>query len=208
MRRLDRNKVPEPLCLQEHKNRSTDNWDDVSHSERKEIRAALREMQDSLCAYCESSVETDNSCHIEHFRSRDDFHKLIFEWSNLFLSCNSKDSCGHHKDKQGQKYEANELINPCKDNPDDFLKFYSNGCVEPRDKNSKKATETIRVFKLNSPRLINARRNVIRSLESQFNISILADIPESELLAYFEAMLSQSQPYKTAIRHVFFEAPA
>lgn len=195
MRKLDRTKVPAPPCLNEYD--KGQNWNQIKPEHKQQIRDALTLMQGRHCAYCERLRKDEE---IEHFRPKNRFPQLTFEWSNLFLACKFEDSCGKHKDHAVRNYSPDDLIDPCIDDPDEFLKFYSDGHVQPvrgaSPEKEHRAKETIRVFNLNSPSLVNARRNFLRQYADRTAFESLSDED-------YEAMLLdiyQKEPFPTALR--------
>lgn len=165
MHKLDR-PYPGPSVLQKAKTEGLA-WDEFH--EKEEVQLALSVMQNNRCAYCESSLKIGEG-HIEHFRrkNKDWFPALTFEWSNLFYSCMRNGSCGCHKDRPGvlAKDQLDLLIDPCVDNPEDFLVFTADGNVSPRsglsEADHKRAVLTIDVFNLRHPDLKCARANEIK----------------------------------------------
>jgi uncharacterized protein (TIGR02646 family) len=177
MHRLVRPKPP-PRALEEAKSRGLREWEELGPAARREIRTSLGEMQGWLCAYCEAKVEDEGSratggekrgsgCHVEHWEKRADNKERQFDWKNLFLSCNSERHCGKDKDKLKDESRPNYelLIDPCEEDPEDYLRFDSSGRVSVWEKIPeelrRKAEETIRVFNLNEPGLVNRRKGVI-----------------------------------------------
>lgn len=210
MRRLNRNDAVVPVCLAEFQP-PEHSWNDVGHC-KAEIRACLEQMQGRRCAYCEGSLDVLGH-HIEHFRRkhRDHFPHLTFAWANLYMSCNQPDSCGHYKDHGAGAYDVNELIDPCFEDPDNFLRFRSDGTISIRHGLSaadrRKGEETLRVFNLhpNWGRLRNMRMAALANYlflvdeASGFEPTELQDLFNEELLA------AASLPFFTAIRHVLTE---
>jgi uncharacterized protein (TIGR02646 family) len=189
MHKLDRTAIEEPECLGSYDFR-TQYWDDLAPPCKASIRTALLRMQGTpvdpsnpgtqdpdfigfRCAYCEGQVR--HEAHIDHFRRKSQSHpngypELTFAWKNLFLSCGSRDHCGRYKDQgSGESYEAEDLIKPDEHDPDDYLYFHSTGEVRVRGTKSgvteaerRRASETIRVFNLNSTRLQGARARAVQ----------------------------------------------
>lgn len=160
-RKLGRDDTPKGL----HYKHGRDQWggDIPNKEERSDIWKALGMMQKCRCAYCEATITADDR-HIEHFASRDDYPKGTFEWSNLFGSCDQKESCGEYKDQGGKPYNWRDLIKPDVDDPDDYFLFSTDGNIAPlaglsKDK-LKRAVETLRVFNLNRDGLRWARQKV------------------------------------------------
>ena len=65
---------------------------------REAIRDDLLIKQKFQCAYCESKITKEKST-IEHINPRSKSPKLECEYSNIVLSCQSKDSCDKFKDR-------------------------------------------------------------------------------------------------------------
>ena len=212
MHRLQRPSGPPELA--EAPARGASHWNDLEPHERAAIRRALKAMQEDRCAYCEGILK--DRCHIDHFRKRSDFPRRTFDWANLYLSCNVPHHCAHHKDNlhgdDAPRYD--DLIDPCRDDPEDFLVFLSDGSITPRehlgDNERRRAIETIRVFQLNHPALVFARRNIVRQLRSSVSAVPGNRAPSSsprsndqpdptvlEIRAYFE----QECPHATACYH-------
>ena len=68
-------------------------WDDLGSSERQRIRNSLTQDFGEVCAYCEqfcyrpSGSPKPNDESIDHFRPRDHFRELQFDWLNLVYAC-------------------------------------------------------------------------------------------------------------------------
>lgn len=55
MHKLDRSAVAEPACLASY-SYPQHTWEDVSSSDKSQIRNSLKKMQDCRCAYCEGPI--------------------------------------------------------------------------------------------------------------------------------------------------------
>lgn len=210
MRKLDRSAVPAPPCLANYKH-GVHTWKDAE-DDRPQIRAHLEQLQGRRCAYCEGDLDALGQ-HIEHFRSRSRFPKLTFEWANLFWSCSQDDSCGHYKDAKGRRYQPEDLVNPCVDDPDKYFRFRSNGTIDLRpglsEKDQKRARETLRVFNLDPEhgRLRSMRERAIKSYR-KLEPNILDTLMEFDPLdraAFIAAEVARTagDPFCTVIRHYF-----
>jgi uncharacterized protein (TIGR02646 family) len=209
MRKLDRTAVPPPPCLAEYKH-GRDRWDETVN--RPEIRAHLNRMQGRRCAYCEGPLD-DHKQHIEHFRTRSRFPKLMFEWRNLYLSCAQVDSCGIYKDHSAGAHDPDDLIDPCIDDPDRFFRFYSNGAIKVRQglspADARRAHETLRVFNLNPEHgSLRARRQRAAKDYLARDPRILDDLrefSEDDRRDYIAEELRRTadEPFSTVIRHLF-----
>jgi uncharacterized protein (TIGR02646 family) len=184
-------------------------WKDLAPDDRKEIREALEEMQGRRCAYCEGDLDNLGQ-HIEHFRQRARFPGDMFQWRNLFWSCECLDSCGKHKDSCSP-YLASDLIDPSQEDPERFFLFISDGSISVRANISaqeqKRAVETLRIFNLNPAhgRLRRMRQMAVSGyLDSAKEISELAQFFSiNEVQKFFadEVAEASKYPFSTAIKH-------
>ena len=88
-----------------------------------EIKAALKAMFHSKCAYCESYIEHVSDSHIEHYRPKSKFPDLTFDWENLLLSCGKCNSTKYKGDRFPETSAGGPYINPCTDLPGDHFQF-------------------------------------------------------------------------------------
>lgn len=207
-------RTQEPSELTQARADGIPDWDHFPGEARKAVRDELLLMQNFRCAYCErklhdaSSEEEDKwDGHIEHFRrkARDFYPELTFVWDNLFYSCKTGATCGrykdHHIDNPEQKEHYNLLIDPCKDNPEDFLAFDDRGNIFVRsnlsEEDKKRAEFTMKVFRLDDTVLTQERRACLKKHEWMKNYPV-EDI--KNYLAYL-----RDEPFVTAIFHYFGE---
>ncbi|MBM7344698.1 retron Ec78 anti-phage system effector HNH endonuclease PtuB [Pantoea coffeiphila] len=174
----------------------------------------LLEMQGEFCAYCECSL---NRKHIEHFRSRDEFTALTFEWGNLFGSCGDTKAggwqrCGIYKDNGAGQYHPDHLIKPDDDNPDDYLLFLTSGQVVPAKGIDEikllKAQETIRVFNLNGDSALLGRRKKALSFimeEVKELYDAYDELGEEQWREFLddEVNASKNKEFSTALKHAW-----
>lgn len=211
MHKLDRASTASPMCLSNYCH-SVHNWDAVTAQDKQAIRTSLEQLQGNRCAYCESAVYSDS--HIEHFRRKNILHfpELTFEWSNLFLSCNSQKHCGHYKDRPSvTPYDPASLVKPDDDDPDAFFYFHSSGEVRARSGLSSvqqiRSDETIRVFNLNCSALQEARRRALRAYERREPkiLEALMGFSPKDREAFIndEIRATADDPHCTVIRHFF-----
>lgn len=213
MHRLDKATVPTPSCLvtppSERRYATLKSW------EMAEIRSALLTLQAHRCAYCErrTGEHKDYDGHVEHFLNQAGHEHLALDWDNLFWSCKDERTCGKNKDQcrntHGalRRFVAADLINPGRDDPEDYLLFVSDGTVKPRPHlegdDLRRAEETIRVFQLNeSACLVKCRQDAIRPFLATVN-QLLDDAPQI-LVPYVKRMLAEhaDAPLGTAIQHI------
>lgn len=213
MHKLDRTTVPTPTCLGNYSH-PTHTWNDIG-PDKPQVRAGLEAMQRTRCAYCEGPLYDGG--HIEHFRRKRHHPGLTFSWSNMFLSCDASDHCGHYKDRAGAlPYSPNHLVKPDVDDPDRYLFFHSSGEVRVREglsqQDQNRANETIRVFHLDCGALVGARRRTIRQYERRepgildFLISLCDEKLRNQFLGD-ELAATQHEPHWTVIRHLLEKAP-
>jgi uncharacterized protein (TIGR02646 family) len=210
MHRLNRGAVPVPSALV---NPPPDlRYDHLQTSEKAEIRSALLQIQGQRCAYCERRTgDSKDDGHIEHFRGQAKNRDRDVDWSNLFWSCNDEKTCGKHKDKCDRgtgpqaKFDPNDLLDACVDDPERFLLFVVDGTVRPRpglsDAERRRAEETLRVFQLAvSPYLRRMREDALRPYIGA--VDVLRSAGPQLLVDYVRKELSklESAPFATAIK--------
>ena len=86
----------------------------------------------------------------------------------MFFSCHKHDSCGIYKDNQAGEFKLADIIDPSRENPEDFFQYDSQGNILPRkdltNAQRKRAEETIRIFNLNCPRLKSIRLKAVEAV--------------------------------------------
>lgn len=222
MHKLDRAAIAPPICLAAYDYR-TQNWEDLASECKRQLRAALVQMQGIpgvttpdaneyglRCAYCEGTIFHEG--HIEHFRRKNPAHhpELTFAWPNLFLACGAHMHCGHYKDRRGAPaYNPAQLIKPDEHDPEHYLHFHSSGEVRVRgglDANdAQRASETIRVFGLADRALAGARAKVLNIYKKRVmaDLDELVDWPHEDRQAYLTEEIEATcyEPYATTIHH-------
>ncbi len=168
-------------CLE----KDADGWDQLDKecgkdgSEiKKRLHDHLVKEQSYLCIYCERKIYLKTGkeyllCgHIEHIRPKDEFKSLVFEYSNLSISCDglncdaktSEDcinirrqndklekgiSCGHRK---SNKYDKELFLNPFEEkNIESFFVYYS-------DRENSKESKGILISESENPERIQKAR--------------------------------------------------
>ncbi len=164
----------------------------------------------SVCSYCESSIVDHAHGHIEHFRPKNRFPALTFEWENLYLSCMANSHCGHYKDSAAAPhYDPDRLIAPDTDDPGEYLVFHASGEVGVRpgitaDK-TERAQLTITVLNLDETTLRARRRATLLSYRDIIGSELdeISGWPAEERDEYLrgEIEASRGAEYSTAIRH-------
>jgi len=215
MHKLTRTTQP-PACLKKYQ-QGTDNWSSVTSDDKDDIWIKLDAMQQHRCAYCEATIKTErvnSNSHIEHFRQRraHSYPQGTFLWSNIFGSCNRRDSCGKHKDGL-PPYKHQDLIKMDDEDPEDFLEFLPDGNVVPIkglsavDKH--RAEETIRIFNLNGALRQIRETEIIGYGQTAAEFAIYAaEFDEAEWLPLLQDELRKIKdlPFTTAIKHLILPA--
>lgn len=215
MRKLERK--AKPACLGNYRH-GKDNWNGTSKSCRDEIWLHIEKMQGTFCAYCESRLHVRKR-HIEHFFRKDDEPKKIFDWDNIFGSCNHSDSCGRYKDHKAKSINLLKVCKPDSMNPSNYFIFASDGKISLKagleSYEAEIALNTIKVFNLNdSPKLVGKRREAMRAELSVFESYLqevngldmdedadIYNVLEQERLTNL-AKINDAE-HSTALRHVW-----
>ena len=174
-----------------------------------QLSVSLYEAQKHCCAYCECQLKHPSipkTSHIEHLERQSDNPNRIFDWSNMFLSCDNNDSCGIFKDESKPRivFNAQDIVDPSYEDPQDFFQYDVLGRISPRDDISSvsqhRAQETIRVFNLNSPRLCNIRKRIASfalSYQDKNDEDIdffLQNIRNADCLSVYYTLLGRRMP--------------
>jgi TIGR02646 family protein len=186
MKRIDKQQAPEFFTEFVRKN-SPQQWNDITPV-RTKLRQCLREEQQLCCAYTEVNLPDSGKCHIDHFKTRNLFPELTFDYNNLLVSCNHETYGAKHKDKRiKNKEDYTDLINPVEESSDEYIEYTFLGDVEARN-NSAKGKKTIEYFNLNEKYLVERRKTVL------IGLSQLKGFTKDEMIVLFgefESMIRQ-----------------
>ena len=131
---------------------------DKSRYRHREIKSSILEETFEKCAYCESKVTHTYPGDIEHIFPKRKRPDLFVTWSNLTLGCRV---CNARK---GDYYnEAEPLINPYIDDPEEFLSFH--GALVFHSPGSIKGESTLLLLDLSRTALIERRTERINSIK-------------------------------------------
>lgn len=164
------------------KKNKTAGWEAFSNPTGKthelylKCREELLAQQKGLSAYTERYLR-NKKLHIDHFRKRDLFPTLKFEWKNLIVDERDNHDYGAgHKDKvvtDVADYER--LIDPVAEDPCDYLTYLMNGEIVPKrglkESDRAKAEFTIRAFNLNAPSLQKRRSDLLADVTNCLSLS-------------------------------------
>lgn len=92
-----------------------------------EIRQKLMQMTGERCSYCDGFLNRESRGTVDHFRPKETFPELAFDWYNLLAAC---DLCQSHK-----LSKFDELLLKPDEQDYSFTRYYvlnySSGAVEP-----------------------------------------------------------------------------
>lgn len=217
MKGLHRGPAPPSLAGFRH---GAHTWSDVKSDHRQDIWRCLDAMQRGLCAYCEGRLESLGR-HIDHHCRKSRHPRMTFLWSNLFGSCDRNDSCGHFKDRPGgAPYTCDQLLDPCTEDPDEFLVIRDSGRIEARsglaEAERTRAETTLRVLNLNLDQhyggrsLCAERRRVLEFFLAREPdiLEALSDWNEDDRTAYVQSEIdiAAQTEFGSIVRH-FFQRP-
>lgn len=89
----------------------------------KDVKADLKDMFSSKCAYCESHVTHVDYGEIEHYKPKSKFPDSCFDWDNLLLGCSICNGVLFKGAKFPEAIDGGPFVNPVKENPNDFFEF-------------------------------------------------------------------------------------
>jgi uncharacterized protein (TIGR02646 family) len=162
----------------------------------KTVKEALISAQHKKCCFCERLIGSDGD--VEHFRPKQAYRQkageklqypgyywLAYEWDNLYLSCapcnqrhkknlfplvNPAERAANHK--QSITQEQPLLIDPGKENPEDFISFRGEMPFSIND--NSKGVATIKFLKLGERALPDARLQQLQKLRALHRIVLKA----------------------------------
>lgn len=150
-------KIKDKLTKQFDLDRNKDVWN------QPYIKAALEQMSNTKCAYCECDLKKEsNYMQVEHFKPKSLFPTLVVEWDNLLPACQRCNGA-----KRDFYDEVDGLIHPVFDEPREFISFLSDSATLSY-KNTKGKNSILKI-KLNDPRVWCEREKVIKQLEKSLD---------------------------------------
>ena len=191
MRYIHKSEEPESFKAWKALAKTTPNWgySYLQNPEKRELHEALLGEQGHICCYCGMRI-TLTSSHIEHLKPQSTPDPdLSVEYTNLLASCQREREprkpihCGVAKDNW---YEEDLMVSPVKPNCTDFFIYTDDGQILETNTPEKKAaaTTTIDKLRLNIPKLIAMRKEVIKNLLA--DIDELTDEERLKLVQGFE----------------------
>ena len=129
----------------------------------------LTDEQNQLCGYTEIYINELEECHIDHYKKREFFSELTFDWDNLIVATKDDDFGANFKDNKYsrngiQRSEYADIYNPVID--DILFEYDEFGAIIKKDEKIKK---TVEVFNLNCESLKRRRADIISTIRSLKN---------------------------------------
>jgi uncharacterized protein (TIGR02646 family) len=128
-----------------------------------EFYNALGEITAFHCSYCDEFPIDQRVKQIDHFKPVSSFLHLVYEWSNLYMSC-----VGCNTSKLAQYNDL--LLRPDAEDyvaNDYFLFDTMTGIIEINETKGKeyveRAMETIKIFDLNNPSIVEKRLKAVNN---------------------------------------------
>ncbi len=154
-------------------------------AEKMILKNQLLGMQSFCCAYCGAKLTTKEQFgFIEHFERREGKIRTTYDWSNLFVSCKSCESCGIWKDMEGKHIPLSQVLKPDERSVIGRFKYLPDGRVASTEEEDAEVEATIEVFNLNTPKLVSRRKKLIEGLVSVLQVYAAGQTDE-ELAAWF-----------------------
>lgn len=126
---------------------------------QEDVKDTLEKMYKKHCCYCESVVGVSSYGRIEHLKpkSNSQFYQYTFDWDNLHWCC---EICNTSYKKAQWDFQY-PILDPSKDEIDNFLKLnLTTGEYEAME-NNRRAQTTINHTGLNRNNLVKARRRIV-----------------------------------------------
>ncbi len=169
------------------------------------VKNSLRNAQSGKCCYCERYEEIGD---VEHFRPKDNYYWLAYDWENLLFSCpKCNRSFKRTKFPLGSEYQTNNhhndiskeiplLINPYNENPEKHIEYKG---FTPIGKDIKGKT-TIETIGLDRPFLDQRRMQIYKLLKQTFQAMQNNTSKKTELENLIQEYTSESSEYSLMIR--------
>ncbi|MCD6259664.1 MAG: hypothetical protein J7J31_08705, partial [Helicobacteraceae bacterium] len=128
-------------------------------------------------------------CHVDHYKKREFFSELIFDWNNLVVATKDDNFGANFKDNSYriQREEYSEIYNPVVDD----IPFEYNQWGEIIEKDGK-TKRTIEIFNLNCESLKRRRADIITTIQAlKKDCASIDDIRSSFDEAGFSSVIEQ-----------------
>ena len=172
MRRIVKTEPYTPFSNFVHRNHPQ-NWSDLPFEIKNDTKKyILYNEQNGLSGYTEKPVTKKS--HIDHYIKRDLNPGLTFDWNNLIVDeindlygARFKDTQIHHLN------QYTNILNPVTDDVHLLFYYSQTGRIDPHpnltDLERVKAKNTIDIFNLNHPDLVNKRKSIFKNIQDYQN---------------------------------------
>lgn len=186
---------PFPPLLDFVQRSHTQNWEDLPYEIKNSSKEYILTIeQNGLSGYTEKPLK--RYTHIDHYIKRDLKPQLTFDWNNLIVDEINDHYGARYKDNQIHhlnQYDA--IFNPVIDSVENYFYYSKSGIIEPKsdlpNPLKEKAENTIQIFNLNHPDLVNKRQRIFKNIEDYQNQIENAIIFESLKSYGFHSLLKQ-----------------
>jgi uncharacterized protein (TIGR02646 family) len=185
-------KRAEPADFAAWKQSRARTWEDLAGERKQRVREALLAEQGHLCCYCCRGLKAESG-HIEHLAPRAKYPGRQLDYANLLLSCDGIDAkaahCGHRKG------ERELLVTPLQPACADCFRYTHDGQILPVKDGGREdaAASTIRTLALDTDRLTELRKRVIRVDLGLWGPRRGAPLSETELLRLYQHYLHEDR---------------
>lgn len=210
MHKVKRNKAPETLVRKQKnviiKEYNKNDWK-LTNKERTDLLEALCDMYSGCCAYCEGSLNITSSARIDHFRPRNLFPQLTYEYDNLNYSC---EKCNRNKSDLWDE----DYFSPSEEDPEKHIRFEGILACKLDDRGQK----MINLLKLNDNDRLKLKENTYKEMinsivgtkniinlidKSNKNTIEMAKIKINETIHFFDELVKDGSDYCTMVKHNF-----
>lgn len=160
-----------------------------SRYKQSDVKAALKDIYNRKCAYCEQRVE---SWQVEHFRPKSIYYWLAYSWDNLLYACPrcnarkgdkfpiSGPRASHHPadikniHQLAENYRSSEqpiLLHPEHEDPEPLMCFDRDGHISSENA---RAHSTITICDLDRQSLCDERQTILDDLKRRLATAIAA----------------------------------
>lgn len=228
-------KGSEPAELTQWKALASEEWQptyaDLRGQVKTAIRTALLKEQGFICCYCEQSVSGVAGAHIEHLVAQSVDPNRALDFANMLCSCQGEwpPGPGHPHASDGVVHPPPKIepihcghargmeplpVHPLMPDCREYFEFDSAGRIHPKEgsEDALAAKETIRLLRLDVPKLVRARQAAIEALIDELDgqavgIETLvaekdARDPDGRFLPFCSALVSFLRAYPRVSRPV------
>jgi len=132
-------------------------YPDIYQETRRKI---LVDEQFQQCGYTELYINNKEDSHVDHYKKREHYPELTFDWKNLIVATKDNNFGANYKDNtyQIERDEYNQIFNPVTDNVENDFYYDKLGMIREDEGKVKK---TVEIFNLNHSYLKSRRKKII-----------------------------------------------